>query len=256
MIRHGLIFLLLLALPAAASADPCPDIPGGEEDCTGASPWYDANRLAVHFKSPDGEADWLYEITAGGEYRVTLDERFGDAPVSGVIMVIGGGTVMLTRGLDPEPGSETASLDLAALIQQLTLKLLQHAYPQGRGQVLGVEAFRLRRENMSIGAANSRAATSFAPPWMLTGAVDNGNYDWVDFELDFEAPDEDYRAQLTGRWEEIAHPAEFRDAMNIGEWRIWPLVPQPYPPPLKPGLAGEDQRIVTLGALRRIIGGG
>lgn len=254
MIRPRLLLLLALALPAPAMADPCPDIPGGEEACLAGSPWYMANRLAIHFESVDGEADWLFEIASGSEYRITLAENFGDNPASGTILMQGG--VMITRGLELEPGSETGSLDAAALVQQLTLQLLQHVYPRGRDQVLGVEDFRVRREHLYLAAANSRAATEFAPPWMVTGAVDNGNFDWVDFDLDFEAPDVDYRARFSGRWEELPDPIEFRDTMIIEDWQVWPLVPQPDPPPFKRGATARDMRIVTLGDLRRIMGGG
>ena len=254
MIRRALLLLLALALPAPAQADPCPDLPDGEDSCVAESPWYMANRLAVHFESADGEADWLYEIASGSEYRITLTERFGDSPATGTVMMLGG--VMLSKGLELELGSESGSLDAAVLVQQLTLKLLQHVFPQGRGQVRGVEDFRVRREHLYLTAGNSRASAEFAPPWMVTGAVDNGNFDWVDFDLDFEAPDVDYRARFSGRWEELPDPVVFRDTMIIEDWQVWPLVEQPDPPPFKPGAIARDMRIVTLGDLRRIMGGG
>jgi hypothetical protein len=105
MIRHKTpparlwpLLLLALAMPGAALADPCPDEPGTEEACLADSPWYMANRLGVHFASTDGEADWLFEMASGSEYRITLDEKFGDEPVTGVIMVLDGG-VMISKGL-------------------------------------------------------------------------------------------------------------------------------------------------------------
>lgn len=255
MIRHPLLAIAILALPASALAEPCPDEPGGEMACVGKSPWYEANRLELHFESAGDEADWLFELASGSEYRITLEERFGEAKASGVIMVLDG-RVMLTRGLELEPENATGSLDAAALVQQLTLKLLQHAYPGGPDQVLGVEAFRVRREHLYITAATSRASTEFAPPWMATGQVDNGNFDWVDFELEFEAPDVDYRAVFAGRWEELPEPVVFPDTMVIEDWQIWPLAPQPDPAYLKPGWTARDMRIITLGDLRRIMEGG
>lgn len=255
MIRRNLIFLLIFVMPGVALADPCADEPGTEEACLADSPWYDANRLAVHFTSTDGKADWLFEIASGSEYRITLDENFGGEPVAGAIMVLGG-KIMITKGLELELGGETDSLDAPALVQQLTLKLLQHAFPQGRGQVLGVENFRMTRQHLYLTAATSRASAEFSPPWTVTGTIDNGNFDWVDFELDFEAPDVDYRAQFSGRWEELPDPIHFPDTMIIEDWRVWPLVPQPDPPPLHPGWTARDMRIVTLGDLRRILGGG
>ena len=264
MIRHKapplrlwplLLLALALAMPGAALADPCPDEPGTEETCLAESPWYDANRLTVHFESADGEADWLFELSSGSEYRITLDEKLGGEPVAGIIMVVGG-QVMISKGLELELGSETDSLDAPALVQQLTLKLLQHVFPQGRGQVRGVENFRVRREHLYLTAATSRASAEFAPPWTVTGNIDSGNFDWVDFELDFEAPDVDYRAQFSGRWEELPDPVDFPDSMIIEDWQVWPLVPQPDPPPFQPGWTARDMRIVTLGDLRRIMGGG
>lgn len=260
MIRRRLFLLLALSLPAfvlpaPALADPCPDEPGTEEACTGESPWYAANRLRLHLESGEDVADWLFEIASGREYRITLSQRIAGATQARTLIVLDGG-VMITRGMELEPGSETDSLDAAALVQQLTLKLLQHAYPEGRGQVLGVEDFRLRREHLYIDAATARAATEFAPPWMVTGQIDNGNFDWVDFELDFEAPDVDYRAQISGRWQELPDPIAFPDTMIIEDWQIWPLSPQPDPAPLQPGWTARDMRIITLGDLRRIMGGG
>jgi hypothetical protein len=250
-----LSFALALVVPVPALAEPCPDEAGLEAECVAESPWYDANRLAVHFASADGEADWLFELASGSEYRITLDEKLGDAPVVGVIMVVGG-QVMISKGLELELGGETDSLDAPALVQQLTLKLLQHAYPQGREQVLGVENFRMTRNYLYLTAATSRASAEFAPPWTVTGKIDNGNFDYVDFELDFEAPDVDYRAQFSGRWEKLVDPVAFPDSMIIEDWRVWPLVPQPDPPPFRPGWTARDMRIVTLGDLRRIMGGG
>lgn len=255
MFRPAALALTAALLCGPALADPCPDEPGGEEACIGTSAWYAANRLAIHFESEDGEADWLFEVASGSEYRITLEERFGDAPASGTIIVLDG-RVMLTNGLELEPGSETGSLDAAALVQQLTLKLLQHVFPGGREEVLGVEAFRVRRVHLSIAAATRRATTEFAPPWMVTGQIDNGNFDWVDFELEFEAPDVDYRAVFSGRWEELPDPVAFRDTMVIEDWHVWPLAPQPDPAYLKPGWAARDMRIITLGDLRRIMDGG
>jgi hypothetical protein len=255
MLCRALLILTFAVIAGPAFGDPCPDQPGGEEACVGESAWYAANRLKIHFESVDGDADWLFELASGSEYRITLDERLGESPVAGVLMVLGG-RVMITSGLELEPGSETDSLDAPALVQQLTLKLLQHAYPQGREQVLGVESFRIRREHLHLSAATSRAFTEFAPPWMVTGSVDNGNFDWVDFELQFEAPDLDYRATFSGRWEELGDPIVFRDSMIIGDWRVWPLTPQPGPAPLKAGAVARDLRIVTLGDLRRIMDGG
>ena len=255
MIGRSLFLLLALALPGAVQAEPCPDVPGAEEACTGGSDWYAANRLRLHLESGEDVADWLFEIAGGGEYRITLDQNIAGERQSGTLIVLGG-QVMITSGMELEPGSETGSLDAAALVQQLALKLLQHAYPQGRGQVLGVEAFRVRREHLYIDAATSRASAEFAPPWMVTGQIDNGNFDWVDFELDFEVPDVDYRALITGRWEELPDPIEFPDTMIIAEWQVWPLVPQPDPAPLNPGWTARDMRIVKLGDLRRIMGGG
>lgn len=244
-----------LAMPVGAMADPCPDRAGTEEECVGDSPWYDWNRLTVHFESSDGKADWLFEISAADEFKITLDEQFGDTPVRGVLIVIEG-KVMITSGLELEPGSETESLDTPALVQQLALKLLQHAYPLGREQVLGVGEVRLDRENLYLTASTSRASAEFAPPWEVHGYVDNRNLDWVDFELDFKAPEVDYQAHLSGQWDAQTDPVVFRDSMDISDWRIWPLVPQPNPPPFKPGWPAEDMRIVTLGDLRRILGGG
>lgn len=250
-----LLLALVLVMPVRAVAEPCPDEPGTEEACLAGSPWYLANRLTVHFESTDGEADWLFEMASGSEYRITLDESFGSEPVAGIIMVLGG-QVMITKGLELELGSETDSLDAPALVQQLTLKLLQHVFPKGRGQVLGVENFRVTRQHLYLMATTSRASAEFAPPWTATGNIDNGNFDWVDFELDFEAPDMGYRAQFSGRWEELPNPVVFPDSMIIEDWQVWPLVPQPDPPPLHPGWTARDMRIVTLGDLRRIMGGG
>jgi hypothetical protein len=255
MFRPAVLAFTTALLSGPALADPCPDEPGGEEACVASSPWYEANRLAIHFESEDGEADWLFEVASASEYRITLDERFGDAPASGTVMVIDG-RIMLTKDLEIDEGSATDSLDAAALVQQLTLKLLQHAYPGGRQEVLGVEAFRVRREHLSIAAATRRASTEFGPPWMVTGQIDNANFDWVDFELEFEVPDVEYRASFSGRWEELADPVVFRDTMAIEDWQVWPLTPQPEPAYLKPGSTARDMRIITLGDLRRILDGG
>ena len=258
MIRRGMILLLALATPglaAPAKAAPCPDIPGTEADCVAESPWYNANRLTVHFENADGSADWLFEMASGNEFRITLDEKFGDKPMQGVLMLLDG-RVMITKGLELELGSEADSLDVPALVQQLTLLLLQHAYPRGREQVLGVEAFRVTREHLYLTAATSRVSTEFAPPWEVSGYIDNGHFNWVDFELDFEAPDVDYTARFSGRWEELPNPVIFRDTMPIDDWQVWPLAPQPYPPPFTPGATAQDMRIMKLGDLRRIMAGG
>lgn len=250
-----LLVLAMATVPMPVLADPCPDETGLEADCVGESPWYLANRLAVHFASADGEADWLFEMASGSEYRITLDEKLGEQPVAGIIMVLDG-KVMISKGLELELDNETDSLDAPALVQQLTLKLLQHAFPQGRDQVQGVENFRVTRNQLYLTANTSRASAEFAPPWTVTGTIDNGNFNWVDFELEFEAPDVAYRARFSGRWEKLATPVAFPDNMIIEDWQVWPLVPQPDPPPLNPGWTARDMRIVNLGDLRRILGGG
>lgn len=255
MRRWYLLAIAVLFLPNAAIADPCPDELGTEESCVANSPWYRANLLTVHFESADGQADWRYELASGAEYRITLDERLGGPTVKGTIMVIDG-RVMLTHGLNLDADNATDSLDAPALVQQLTLKLLQNVYPKGRDEVLGVEDFRVRREHLYLTAATSRASTEFAPPWSVTGTVDNGNFGWVDFDLTFEAPDVDYQARFSGRWEKRSDPVTFPDTTIIEDWQVWPLAPQPDPAPLKPGRTARDMRIITLGDLRRIMDGG
>ncbi len=245
--------LLTLAAAGAARAAPCPDVPGTEQECVAGSPWYAANRLEVHFESEDGAADWLYELSSGAEYRITLDERLGGEPQrTGVLMMVGG-EVLITRGMDLTPETALDRLDTASLVQKLVLQLLQHVFPDGPEEVSGIKHFEVARENLQISAATTRARTDFAPPWSVAGTVDNANFGYIAFDLEFEVPEVDYRARFAGRWEERPEPYEFRDAMLIDDWLVWPLEPELYWSSLRPGLPAGRLQIDRLGKLRRII---
>ena len=253
---RALTMASLLALPTAgaARAAPCPDLPGAEQECVADSPWYAANRLEIRFESEDGAADWLFELASGAEYRITLDERLGGEPErTGVLMMVGG-EVMITRGMDLTPETAFDRLDTASLIQKLVLQLLQHVFAQGPEEVFGIKHFRVTRDNLRISAATPRARTDFAPPWSVTGFVDNGSYGYIAFDMEFEAPDVGYRARFTGRWEARPDAYEFRDAMLIEDWLVWPLEPEVYWSSLRPGLPAGHLQIDRLGKLRRIIG--
>lgn len=252
---RALAMISLLAMPVVARAAACPDVAGAEQECVADSPWFAANRLEIHFESEDGVADWLFELASGAEYRITLDERFADEPRrTGVLMMVGG-AVMITQGLDLTPETAFDRLDTASLVQKLVLQLLQHVFPQGPEEVSGITQFRVTRDNLGISAATARARTDFAPPWSVTGYADNGNFGYLVFDLEFEAPDVDYRARFSGRWEARPDAYEFRDAMLIGDWLVWPLEPELYWSSLRPGLPAGNLQIDRLGRLRRIIEG-
>ncbi len=250
-----LTMISLLALPVVARAEPCPDVAGAERECVADSPWYAANRLEIRFESEDGAADWLFELASGAEYRITLDERFeGEPERTGVLMMVGG-EVMITQGLALTPETALERLDTATLVQKLALQLLQHVFAQGPEEVTGIRYFRVTRNNLQISAATTRARTDFDPPWSVTGYVDNSNDDFIAFDMEFEAPDVDYRARFSGRWEVRPDEYDFRDAMIIENWLVWPLDPDRYWSSLRPGYPAGSLQIDRLGKLRRIIEG-
>jgi hypothetical protein len=153
------VILLALAWPAAAELPP-------------ESRWAEPSsvQLNVDFPGDGYDASWDLFRCACGDLLVRAELSVPGETVNGDLMLIGRKAV-LTRGFGEYREEAASSLDAAALMMQLALRLLERAEPGGPSMVTtGVEVDvedRINHINLDTGTA----VGGFQAPWSIEGQL-------------------------------------------------------------------------------------
>lgn len=190
--RFPAVFFLtwLFAMPLAHAAD----LPAETR-------WADPSHVQLDIEFPgDGyHANWeLFRCDCGdllvrSELNVPGDVETGD-------LVLVGGQAVLTRGFGKHKADAASSLDAAALMMQLALRLLERSVPAGPVSVTETTAVDLVDKINHIHLDTGAAEGGFPAPWMLTGEIAPVGPTQRKFDLHFKftagAPGETQQAEM------------------------------------------------------------
>lgn len=220
------IFLFFsMGIHTGHSADCDADIKAG---CASNTTWYDAKRARLGLREQDvaDYSDWLFTIPDPLNLSVQIDQKHGDETTSGTVMLVSG-RLMMTKGLDMNPGYEIDLLDGPILIYQLAINLLDKAFPTGPATIVAEHGVDRTEEAEGIHVATMSASGQFQPPWTLTGKVSRASDESISFDLAFTFPagGENRTWHLSGLWENPVVVPDFDDSMSLEEWNIHSLGP-------------------------------
>jgi hypothetical protein len=226
------------------------------------SPWFGLGQatLMLEDETLGYQANWVFEIGPGAqELRLAKDERHGTTSVRGTLLVLGG-AAMLSRGIELTPGEETEAVGGPALILELSLRVLERAFPQGPESVGKKSRFALREEHQAIQLVSPLSGGAFQAPWTARGWAGRAADGAVSFRFRLVSgsarrPEGDYRVRVTGSWRRLDPPPRSPDDMPLAGWDIHLLGVRPTRDEgAQPDPRALDERYQTLGELRRAIG--
>jgi hypothetical protein len=189
--------------------------------------WADPGRvqLNVTFPGQGYHASWdLYRCDCG-DLLVRSELNVPDEAVQGDLLLVGGRAV-LSRGFGKYADEAAASLDAAALMMQLALRLLERAEPGGPSRVTGETAVQLEDAINHINLDTGTAMGGFQAPWAIEGSLAPQGVEGRRFDLDFSftAPGPDGAVQAEMRLNGVA---DFNDrefpitgSSTLDGWRL------------------------------------
>jgi hypothetical protein len=238
-IKPGLLLALMLVLPATLLAD----LPAETR-------WADPSgvRLNIEFPGEGYDANWELFRCDCGDLLVRAELKVPGEVESGDLLLVGGRAV-LTRGFGKYKAEAASSLDAAALMMQLALRLLERSEPGGPSKITGPLEVDLVDEINHIHLDTGYAEGGFRAPWSIAGKISAPSDTQRKFDLRFTfssgAPDEARQTsmRLSG-WAEYAD-SEFPvpGSTAIEEWELsW-----------RDGSGGVPGKAETLDELRALI---
>lgn len=244
--KRAMILLATLALSAPLPAQ-----------LTSSTRWADPSvvKLMIEFPGQGYNATWNLFRCDCGDLLVRSDLNVPGETVSGDVLLVEQ-QVVLSRGFGKYADQAAASIDTAALMLQLALRLLEHTVPGGPAQVKNQVEVAFSEPTIHLHLDTGAAAGSFFAPWSVEGTVEPGSDDQRRFQLEFTfmggTPQEPVEGtmQLNGLadFADSVFPMpddELLDGWNL-DWRDSGL----------PGAADADTPLpqaVTLGELRNVL---
>jgi hypothetical protein len=159
-IRRLLVLLWALS-PALLAADLPPE-----------TRWADPSsvQLEIEFPGQGYHARWeLYRCDCGDLLVNAWLEVPGETENGEILLVQN--KAVLTRGFDKYRAEAAASLDAAALMMQLALRLLERSEPGGPSKIIEAREVDVVDEINHINLDTGSAAGGFQAPWSITGKI-------------------------------------------------------------------------------------
>jgi hypothetical protein len=221
--------LILIACPTISADAPC-DTP-----CAKRTSWFDFNAFTLRVTLPNtsGYGQWRGQWDTDS-FDISVDAETADGKTvnTGQIILIGG-RVMATKGAVGKPGYEIDALDSAILQQQLVLRLLGYALPEGMKGLKGSRRIDYGKEKTGIQFATPSAHGFVTPPWRLRGMVKVIAPDVIEYKLDLTSGEKGKPVQqgglfaphFSGRLSKTSN-AKIADSMSLDGWNILSVGPQ------------------------------
>ncbi|MBT8048078.1 MAG: hypothetical protein HKN57_01620 [Xanthomonadales bacterium] len=167
--------LWLLVSSAGLAADLAPE-----------TRWADPSsvELDVEFPGEGYHANWELFRCDCGDLLVRAELNMPGDTEKGEILLIGGKAV-LTRGFIHHKEEAAASLDAAALMMQLALRLLERSAPAGPTQIDGSADVDVLDEINHIYLDTGSAEGGFQAPWSVGGKITEAGDTRRKFDLNF-----------------------------------------------------------------------
>lgn len=174
-IKRFLISLLVVSVPDIVLADMAPE-----------TRWADPSsvQLEVEFPGQGYHARWELVRCDCGDLLVHAWLEVPDESVNGDILLVEGRAV-LTRGFGKYGEQAAASLDAAALMMQLALRLLERSEPAGPSKITGPREVDVLDEINHINLDTGSAAGGFRAPWSIAGKISAPGKTERKFDLNF-----------------------------------------------------------------------
>ena len=245
MRRDSLIRLALL-LPLLSAA------PATDAEIRPETRWSDSSHVLLNVTFPgDYHAKWDVDRHPGGDLFVRSDLAVPDQQVSGELVLVERRAV-LSRGFGKYKAEAASSLDAAALMLQLALRLLERVEPGGPTSVDQAKTLELKEELHPILLDSGNAAGGFQPPWNVHAELAPAGSDGRRFDIGFtftavgEQGSQKGSMRLRGRADFSSRVFPLRGESGLGEWQLdWRDPDDPA--------AVEASRAMTLDELRAVI---
>jgi hypothetical protein len=222
-LRAVLLFVLPFTTTLACDTDP---------ECDGATPWMDFNHIMLKVTWPGSsqQTEWHgsfdYETY---DLLIESHQQGPDSSTTGSVATVGG-RIMLSKGLDLEPGYEIDALDAPQLSMRLVMILLGRIFPEGPIQITQSREVD-RTDDVGIKYATPSASGYIPAPWHLKGSVEKLASEKVGFNLRLSFSTEDrkgdhksYAIDMQGELGMLTH-AVFLDTDTVDGWRTYRLGP-------------------------------
>jgi hypothetical protein len=167
--------LLVVLMPGLLLADISPE-----------TRWADPSsvQLEIEFPGQGYHARWELVRCDCGDLLVNAWLEVPDESVYGDILLVENRAV-LTRGFGKYGDQAAASLDAAALMMQLALRLLERSEPGGPSKITGPKEVDLLDEINHINLDTGSAAGGFQAPWSVAGKISAPAETQRKFDLNF-----------------------------------------------------------------------
>lgn len=134
--------------------------------------WADPSRvkLDIEFPGEGYHANWELFRCDCGDLMVRSELNVPGEVVNGELLLVKGSAV-LTRGFGNHKAEAAASLDAAALMMQLALRLLERSEPGGPSHVTELREVDLLDELNHIHLDTGSAEGDFQAPWAVEGTL-------------------------------------------------------------------------------------
>jgi hypothetical protein len=215
-----LIVLFAIAAPVSASCDKDPE-------CDDVSAWVAFTRITLKESVAGDSVEWVGSLDPKTlDASIDVATRGSKESMKGTVALVGG-QVMMTRGLELEPGYEIDTLDAPVLSIRLVMILLSRVFSGGPDQVVGTKKID-RLDSVGIRYATPSASGYIPPPWRLKGRVSRSADGAVAFDLALSFPSEDSKSKssatimLKGGLARLDRPV-FHDADSLEGWTTYGL---------------------------------
>jgi hypothetical protein len=216
--------LVLLAFRTIAADAPCDD------PCGKPTSWFDFNVFTLKVTQPNSKGYGLWHgqwDKDSMDIQIEAETSDGSASKTRSILMISG-RVMAVKGEVGERGYEMDALDGAVLQQQLVLRLLGAALPDGAKDFKGSREIDYSREKTGIQFATPSAEGFIAPPWRVKGTVKLVAPDVVEYDLALTSGVKGkpigqggiYASNFSGRLSKSSS-AKLDDSMSLEGWTIF-----------------------------------
>ena len=134
--------------------------------------WADPSKvdLSVEFPGDGYHADWEVFRCDCGDLLVASELSVPDETVIGDLLLVEGRAV-LSRGFGKYEAEGAASLDAAALMMQLTLRLLERSEPAGPSAISTERDIEVEDTINHINLVTGTAVGGFRAPWSISGKI-------------------------------------------------------------------------------------
>lgn len=233
--RFSFVSAVYISLMTACLIWLRPAVAAGDKDleCGDPTAWSGFTRIVLK-ESSVGSADvveWKVSFDHGtNDILIYTDAHGQNTSINGSIAMVGG-RIMLSKGLELEPGYEIDALDAPILNIKLLMILLGRAFPTGPAEVAGQTKVDIS-DNTGIKYTTPSASGYIPAPWTVQGNAHKLAQDQVIFDLTLTFPvkkkdnnSEHYSLLLSGELSMLPNPV-FLDNDTLDGWKLYGVGPR------------------------------